>query len=172
MQLPELWASACFNEEDDPSALILDPLPQWITTKTGYAEYHKMMWLSRQGALQSLAFRERLLELTNRRSLESSIASLSAGVPIKPRVSDVDQNTAEESSVADLKRRLTQMRRPVIIQSDLKSAAKNVHKILRSLNALQSAHFEGSPQFAFVGTLLCQPWAEVDLSFCLRKEKR
>lgn len=153
---------------------MLDPPPpvEWYHSKTGYAEFHKMKWLSRQGALVSLAYKERLFEFNQRKSVEAAIAQLQLS-------SSSNNNHQQQTSNEDVLTRsnlrakrvvLNSLRKANLIQSDLKSCGKNLQKILRSLSALQNTHPRGSAEYLFVEALLSRPWACTDVTLGLKKD--
>lgn len=156
-QLPELWGAACCSEEEDLAGILEDPAPpsQWISTRTGFAEFHKLKWLARQGALQALGYKERLLELMNRKNVEQNVMSLES-------MTHLDEESRNQLRVKQ--RMMLRLRQMSAIQSDLKSSGRAVQKVLRSMTALQLAHPSGSEEYMFIESLLNRPWASIDLS--------
>lgn len=143
-RLPMLWSAAAAAEEEDPAA----PVEPEQVPSMPLSTVYKLRWLSRQGALQCLAFRERRDEYNERLALDQEVQQLAGG---------------NELALRSKQQLLSQARKASQIFSELRAHSRGVAKVLRSMRALQAVYLPGSPEYQYVAGLLSLPWAVADV---------
>lgn len=160
----EFWKTVCQEEEEDWQNIVIAQ-KDWASLLSLFPRatdaaivFFKLQWLKRQGALQYLAFRERLAELEEKRSLENHHGF---GFP--------SNGTADSTSTYTYKKELqqfflSQCRKTSQIMSELKVYARNTQKIVRSIRAIGRAFDPQIQEALYAERLLEQPWALADMT--------